>query len=116
MDGIPDIPEQEVAEFREIFNLVDRVRMPACTRRSPVQCTSSPSARALARSFLCFVSAGLVQDGGGSIDVKELEQLMDLVGVNASEASVSPPARLAYAHPVGVTAALCSVGRSPSHG
>jgi calmodulin len=43
-----DVSEQEVAEFREIFNLVDR-------------------------------------DGGGTIDVKELEQLMDLVGVNASE-------------------------------
>ena len=42
------VSEQEVAEFREIFNLVDR-------------------------------------DGGGTIDVKELEQLMDLVGVNASE-------------------------------
>ena len=46
------ISEQEVQEFREIFNLVDR-------------------------------------DGGGSIDVKELEQLMDLVGVNATEDEVT---------------------------
>jgi Ca2+-binding EF-hand superfamily protein len=45
------VSAQEVQEFREIFNLVDR-------------------------------------DGGGTIDTKELEQLMDLVGVNASEDEV----------------------------
>jgi hypothetical protein len=31
-----------------------------------------------------------LQDGGGTIDVKELEQLMDLVGVNASEVKKTP--------------------------
>ena len=46
-----EVSDQEVQEFREIFNLVDR-------------------------------------DGGGTIDTKELEQLMDLVGVNASEDEV----------------------------
>lgn len=46
-DGIDATPE-EIAEFREIFNLVDL-------------------------------------DGGGSIDLEELRELMDLLGMEASE-------------------------------
>ena len=47
MEGTDATPE-EVAEFREIFNLVDL-------------------------------------DGGGSIDLDELRELMDLLGMNASK-------------------------------
>lgn len=64
------LSEAELKEFREIFNLVDKVRQRARNGRSlrvRCQCTHS-----------------CAQDGGGTISKKELGELMDTLGIHVS--------------------------------
>ena len=82
--------EDELAEFREIFNLVDRVSdMHACksVRQSVSQSVRQAGSQA---GFLptaphpSHVPIRIIQDGGGTITKEELGELMDTLGIDAT--------------------------------
>lgn len=82
---------EELTEFREIFNLVDKVRCPSCGLASAWRGGANDSVcggwvrTGVTRLPRSLLPRWCSQDGGGTISKEELAELMETLGINASQ-------------------------------
>ena len=100
---IDKLTEAQLDEFREAFNSFDKVRARRYFSGPADASRTGPFSRALFR-----------QDGGGSIDSKELKDLMASVGQNPTDDELAEMIRIADADGTGARRAAPSWALGPS--